>query len=109
MRNVICSDCWGEYPLTHEYFYKNRSRKTGFSHICKKCDRERTKKSYYKSGARKIKEYALYKDDDLLALGTIGEIAKELKILEQTVRTYMTPSYQKRTKRSRRMLVMLDD
>lgn len=106
---VRCSDCWGEYPLTDKYFYKNSSRKTGFSHICKKCDKERNKKYYYKGGEKKIKEYALYKDDELLALGTIKEIANELKILEQTVRTYMTPSYQKKIKGSGRVLVMLDD
>ena len=43
------------------------------------------------------KEYALYKGDELLAFGTIKEISDQLKIKENTLHYYKTPSYIKRT------------
>ena len=43
------------------------------------------------------KEYALYKGDELLAFGTIKEISDQLKIKENTLLYYKTPSYIKRT------------
>lgn len=42
-------------------------------------------------------EYALYKGNYLLSIGTIKEIADHLKIKEKTVHYYKTPSYKKRT------------
>lgn len=41
--------------------------------------------------------YALYKGDDLITMGKIQKIAKELGIKESTVHHYMTPTYKKRT------------
>lgn len=38
-------------------------------------------------------EYALYKGDDLLAIGTISEIAKEMSVKVDTIKYYLTPSY----------------
>lgn len=38
-------------------------------------------------------EYALYKGEKLLALGTIPEIAESLNLKPQTVKKYKTPSY----------------
>lgn len=35
-----CSTCKKEFPLTREYFYRDKSRKTGFDSRCKKCKRE---------------------------------------------------------------------
>ena len=40
-------------------------------------------------------EYALYKGNYLLSIGTIKEIADHLKIKEKTVHYYKTPSYKK--------------
>ena len=44
-----------------------------------------------------VKEYALYKGDELLAMGTKDEIAKQLGISVRSVTYYGTPSYAKRT------------
>lgn len=44
-----------------------------------------------------IKEYALYKGDELLAMGTKREIAEQLGISVDSVTCYGTPSYAKRT------------
>lgn len=56
------------------------------------------------------KEYALYKGDDLLAMGTAREIAKELGISPSTVQFYGTPSYRKRSKSNNtRTLVILNE
>lgn len=44
-----------------------------------------------------VKEYALYKGDELLAMGTKSEIAKQLGISVRSVDHYGTPAYAKRT------------
>ena len=61
-----------------------------------------------------MKEYALYKGEELLCLGTAKEIAKELHILPETVKFYGTNTYQRRLEkrknvRNARVLVELDD
>ena len=43
------------------------------------------------------KEYALYKGDKLLAMGTKKEIAKELGVKVSTVNFYAHPAYKRRT------------
>ena len=55
-------------------------------------------------------DYALYKGDTLLIIGTVEEISKELKIKEQTVTFYRSPAYKKRTTENKgRRLVKLDN
>ena len=44
-----------------------------------------------------MKEFALYKGDGLIAMGTKREIAKKLGISVGSVTCYGTPSYAKRT------------
>ena len=41
-------------------------------------------------------EYAMYKGDELLHIGTIDEIAKAHGVLKETIRFYATPTYQRR-------------
>lgn len=57
------------------------------------------------------KEYALYKGEELLIIGTLREIAKQQNIKERTVSFYGTPTYQKRSKRNRnrKILIRLED
>ena len=43
------------------------------------------------------KEYALYKGDKLLAMGTKKEIAKQLGVKPRTIYFYSHPAYAKRT------------
>lgn len=38
-------------------------------------------------------EYALYKGEEILHMGTISEIAEKEKVAESTIRFYMTPRY----------------
>jgi len=48
--------------------------------------------------------------DDLLAMGTVVEIAEEVGVLPDTVHFYNTPSYKKRVKdKNRRDLIILED
>lgn len=62
-----------------------------------------------------MKEYALYKGDDILAIGTIPEIAKEMGVKRDTIAYYKTQAYQNRLKRRNalngnvRRLIPLDD
>lgn len=57
-----------------------------------------------------MKEYALYKGEECLAIGTIREIAKKMNVKERTIYFYTTPTYKKRVKagKNRRELVTLD-
>lgn len=45
------------------------------------------------------REYALYKGEEVLAIGTIADIAKETGVKEQTVSYYKTQAYQNRLER----------
>ena len=53
-----------------------------------------------------MKEYALYKGDELLAMGTKREIAEKLGVSVNTITFYGAPSYAKRTneKNGRRLV-----
>lgn len=48
-----------------------------------------------------VKEYALYKGDKLLAMGTKREIAEQLGVSASTVGYYGTPVYARRTSDSK--------
>lgn len=55
-----------------------------------------------------MKEYALYKGEECLAIGTIKEIAEKLKIKEDTVKFYGMKSYKERTTEKNRRLIVLE-
>jgi hypothetical protein len=44
----------------------------------------------------KVKEYAVYKGDDLICIGTANECANRLGVLPETIRYYLTPTYQRK-------------
>ena len=54
-----------------------------------------------------VKEYALYKGEELLAMGTKREIAEQLGVSASTVGYYGTPVYVRRTTERGRRLVEL--
>lgn len=62
-----------------------------------------------------MKEYALYKGDDILAIGTINEIANQLGVKRDTIAYYKTQAYQNRLNRRNalngnvRMLISLEE
>ena len=57
-----------------------------------------------------MKEYALYKGEECLAIGTIKEIAEQMNVKIRTIQFYTTPTYKKRCKNSinRLTLISLD-
>lgn len=55
------------------------------------------------------REYALYKGDELLVVGTINELAEELGVKPRTVRYYGYPGYKRRTSEKARRLVKLEE
>lgn len=55
----------------------------------------------------RAKEFALYKGEELLAMGTKREIAKKLGVSASTVGYYGTPVYARRTSENGRRLVEL--
>ena len=56
-----------------------------------------------------MKEYAMYKGEECLAIGTIKEIAEKLKVKKETISFYKTPTYKKRVKagKNRRELIKI--
>ena len=59
---------------------------------------------------RNAKEYALYKGETMLAIGTVNEIADEIGVKPETVHFYSSPTYQKRgSGKNRKVLVALDE
>ena len=60
-----------------------------------------------------MKEYALYKGEECLAIGTIKEIAKHMKVKPETIKFYMRTIYKKRglglKSNKRRILIRLED
>lgn len=53
------------------------------------------------------KEYALYKGEEIIAMGTKKEIAEQLGVSASTVGYYGTPVYARRTSENGRRLVEL--
>lgn len=53
----------------------------------------------------RAKEFALYKGEELLAIGTKREIAEQLGVSASTVGYYGTPVYARRTSENGRRLV----
>ena len=58
-----------------------------------------------------MKEYAVYKGDEFLAIGTAEELAEKLNVRPQTIRFWGTPSYQKKGtgERGRKIAIPLED
>lgn len=59
-------------------------------------------------------EVAVYKGDDMIATGTLTEVATQLKVNPETVYFYLTPAYQRRLAKRKtldrsRTAVRLDD
>lgn len=42
IEHKLCSDCAEWYPLTTEYYYKNKSAPDGFNPYCKECTKKRS-------------------------------------------------------------------
>ena len=61
------------------------------------------------------REYALYKGEDILAIGTIKQIAEKVGVKKETIAYYKTQAYQNKLSRRKaikgnvRMLVCLDN
>lgn len=43
-----------------------------------------------------LKEYAIYKGESLICIGTVQECAQHLGVLPKTILFYKTPAYRKR-------------
>jgi len=58
-----------------------------------------------------MNEYAVYKGDEMLVLGTLEHCAKELNIKPENVLFYKTPTYLKRTteETGRRLVVLKEE
>lgn len=61
---------------------------------------------------KKNKEYALYKGEELLAIGTKKELADKFNVKEKTITYYMTPAHLKRNSKSHignyKVVIVLD-
>lgn len=73
-----------------------------------------SRKPVIKKGQTSIKEYAVYKGEELLIIGTAEECAKELNVTVKTIHFCSYPSYLKRIGKSKKpskalVSVLLDD
>ncbi|MBC2115709.1 hypothetical protein [Listeria booriae] len=55
------------------------------------------------------KEYALYRGDDLLKIGTADELATFKQVKRKTILFYATPSYRKRTSEKGLRMIRLEE
>lgn len=55
-----------------------------------------------------MKEYAVYKGEEILAFGTAKEIAKQLNVKEKTVYFWCMPSHRKRNKKNAKFAIRLE-
>lgn len=58
--------------------------------------------------SRKKSEYALYRGDEFIMIGTIDELAKFKNVKKSTIMFYGSPAYGKRTKKGY-MLVKVEE
>jgi hypothetical protein len=59
-------------------------------------------------------EYAVYKGDSFICMGTVKECAEHMNVLPDTVKFYTTPSYEKRIEKRKKArnyitVIKLDD
>ncbi|MBC2048242.1 hypothetical protein [Listeria booriae] len=54
-------------------------------------------------------EYALYRGDDLLKIGTADELAAFQQVKRKTILFYATPAYQKRTSKKSLRTIRLEE
>ena len=58
----------------------------------------------------KVCYYALYKGDEVIAIGTLKELGKLLNVSPRTIFFYSTPTYRKRNKGGNSYIVIrIDD
>lgn len=56
-----------------------------------------------------MKDYALYKGEECLAIGTISEIAEQMEVSETSIRFYLTEGHKKRSGENARVLIEIED
>ena len=54
-------------------------------------------------------EYALYRGDEFIMVGTVAEIAEKQHVKENTIKFYASPCHRRRTKRKGYILIKVDD
>lgn len=57
---------------------------------------------------RKPREYALYKGDEFIDLGTIKEMSKRLGMAQNTLRFYSSPTQSKRIKSNGYIVIRIE-
>ena len=56
-----------------------------------------------------MKEYALYKGDEFIAIGTVKKLAEIIGVKEETIRFYASNFYKKRTKENGYYVIKLEE
>ena len=56
-----------------------------------------------------MKEYAVYKSDKLLGIGTLEELAEKFNVRPRTVKDWSCPSYYEKGAGGRKIAILLDD
>lgn len=54
-----------------------------------------------------MKEYALYKGEEMLRIGTLDELADWKGVTRKTIQFYQYPTYQNRTKNNKNRMIVI--
>lgn len=57
----------------------------------------------------KLKQYAVYKGEDLIAMGTAPECGKQLGVVAQTIYAYASITQENQNNGNRRIAIELED
>ena len=55
-----------------------------------------------------MKEYAIYKGEECLAIGNVYQLAQKLNVKIKTIQFYKSPAYKKRCKKSKNKRVLIE-
>lgn len=55
-----------------------------------------------------MKEYALYKGEECLGIGTLKELAKKFNVKYRTMYFYTMPTYKRRCKKSKNRRILVE-
>ena len=76
-----CYGCKNIFPLSYEYFYRNKKQGGGFCYLCKKCHKEYESKNKDRKAIREHRRYLRLRKNLLYLFRKYKKAAKERKYI----------------------------
>lgn len=97
MKTKICYRCKRDLPISS--FSRNKATKDGYCCYCRECRRKYNRNRAVNKGYKQPEKlYAMYKGDEILAVGTAKQLAEWQGTTERKIRWHATPSSLSSTK-----------